>query len=640
MANKEIDRKIAVIFATDVVGYSKHMEYNETETIKSLKICEEILRSLFKKHQGRMFATGGDSFLAEFTSAVAAVNCAVEFQEEIQKKNKNDGEILNLQFRIGINSGDVAIDGNNLLGDGVNIAARLEALALPDGITISKVVHDFVQGKTDHKFQDLGVQQIKSNKFHAYDLLSEATAKRFSQKKFLNFPIIAFTSATLLIALSLAYFLFNMRSISDDTKIGQENILLVMPFTSISKEEEYAYITDSMLDFFVSALSGYDNLKILSKNTSNLVSKDYLNLDEIQDRYSVTHTLSGTVTISEENMRTNISLKDIKEDSVEVSSLRNTKTNDLFSVQDEFAIQTLQYFGIAAKERRSSYSDVTNLEELRLLHLASLEREKWSKNSFPVYENAVEQLYKLNPQGYSNNLTKAWKFHYKMRLGLCKIEDDQKNIGPTSCITKALKFAETAIEIDPNSADAYLAKGYFLATLYLLNRTTDRTLEWGGLERAALFAEKGYNLIENDPYQFGMAGEVFTLSNEFERGSLSFARLFELDNNPSNTFTTFYMIASFLNKDYPKVKELALHIISKEEVFNKKDIGYAYIFLIYATNFDNDEIMLKKYLKAFRELKEPYSREMWTSWGNPFNGVWPIEAGKITQVMDNLGWFQ
>ena len=85
---------------------------------------------------------------------------------------------------------------------------------------------------------------------------------------------------------------------------------------------------------------------------------------------------------------------------------------------------------------------------------------------------------------------------------------------------------------------------------------------------------------------------------------------------------------------------MALHIISKEEVFNKKDIGYAYIFLIYATNFDNDEIMLKKYLKAFRELKEPYSREMWTSWGNPFNGVWPTEAGKITQVMDNLGWFQ
>jgi len=182
MADEEIDRKIAVIFATDVVGYSKHMESNEKETIKSLKVCEKILRSLFKRHKGRLFATGGDSFLAEFNSAVAAVNCAVEFQQEIQKKNKNDDEILNLQFRVGINSGDVAIDGNNLLGDGVNIAARLEALALPDGVTVSKVVHDFVQGKTDYKFEDLGVQQIKSNKFHAYDLVSETTARRISQK--------------------------------------------------------------------------------------------------------------------------------------------------------------------------------------------------------------------------------------------------------------------------------------------------------------------------------------------------------------------------------------------------------------------------------------------------------------------------
>ena len=135
-----------------------------------------------------------------------------------------------MQFRIGINSGDVAIDGNNLLGDGVNIAARLEALVLPDGVTVSKVVHDFVQGKTDYSFQDLGVQQIKSNKFHAYDLVSETTARRISQKKFSSFAILAATSATLLVTLAVGYFLFNARSISDDTKIGQENILLVMPF--------------------------------------------------------------------------------------------------------------------------------------------------------------------------------------------------------------------------------------------------------------------------------------------------------------------------------------------------------------------------------------------------------------------------
>ena len=102
MPDEEIDRKIAVIFATDVVGYSKHMESNEKETIKSLKVCEKILRSLFKRHKGRLFATGGDSFLAEFNSAVAAVNCAVEFQQEIQKKTKTTMKslICNLELEL------------------------------------------------------------------------------------------------------------------------------------------------------------------------------------------------------------------------------------------------------------------------------------------------------------------------------------------------------------------------------------------------------------------------------------------------------------------------------------------------------------------------------------------------------------
>ena len=159
--NTEIDRKIAVIFATDVVGYSKHMEANESETVKNLRACEKLLREAFYKHKGRLFNTGGDSFLAEFPSAVAAVECAVEFQESIIKRNAFDETTVKLQFRIGINSGDVIKEKDNLLGDGVNIAARLEALAQINGITVSKVIYDFVKGKTQFEFNDIGIQKIK-----------------------------------------------------------------------------------------------------------------------------------------------------------------------------------------------------------------------------------------------------------------------------------------------------------------------------------------------------------------------------------------------------------------------------------------------------------------------------------------------
>ena len=178
MSEEEIERKIAVIFATDVVGYSKHMEADESSTIKNLRACEKILTALFEKHKGRLFNTGGDSFLAEFPSAVSAVECAVEFQKAIKDRNSSDDTSVKLEFRIGINSGDVVKEKENLLGDGVNIAARLEALAQTGGITLSKVIYDFVKGKTSHEFNDIGLQKVKQNEFHAYDLMLKNIPKR------------------------------------------------------------------------------------------------------------------------------------------------------------------------------------------------------------------------------------------------------------------------------------------------------------------------------------------------------------------------------------------------------------------------------------------------------------------------------
>ena len=155
--NTEIDRKIAVILVADVVGYSKHMERDENATIKSYSACEKILNELLNKYKGSVFNTGGDSVLVEFPSAVNAVECGVAFQNEIKKRNASDKTEIKLEYRIGINMGDVVNKDGNLIGDGVNIAARLEALAQTNGITISKSVYDFVVPKTKMTFNDLGV---------------------------------------------------------------------------------------------------------------------------------------------------------------------------------------------------------------------------------------------------------------------------------------------------------------------------------------------------------------------------------------------------------------------------------------------------------------------------------------------------
>ena len=171
MSSKEIERKIAVIFATDVVGYSDHMEKNENATLSSLRECTKILETLLENFGGRIFNTAGDSVLAEFPSAVEALDCAVKFQEQLKIRNTKEDPDIKLEYRIGISMGDVIKEKDNLLGEGVNIAARLESLAQKNGITISKTIYDLVHNKTSFKFNDLGIQKVKNNQFHAFDVL-------------------------------------------------------------------------------------------------------------------------------------------------------------------------------------------------------------------------------------------------------------------------------------------------------------------------------------------------------------------------------------------------------------------------------------------------------------------------------------
>ena len=170
MSDEVIDRKIAVILVADVVGYSKHMEKDEDATLKAYSECEKILKGLLDKRQGSIFNTAGDSVLAEFPSAVNAVECAVEFQNKIKERNQSTKTTTKLEYRIGINMGDVVSREGNLLGDGVNIAARLEALCQPNSVCISKSIYDLVVPKTKMTFNDLGIQKVKQNSFHAYDI--------------------------------------------------------------------------------------------------------------------------------------------------------------------------------------------------------------------------------------------------------------------------------------------------------------------------------------------------------------------------------------------------------------------------------------------------------------------------------------
>ena len=337
MSDEEIDRKIAVIFATDVVGYSKHMETDESETVKNLRACEKVLMGLFDKHKARLFNTGGDSFLSEFPSAVSAIECAVEFQNAIKERNASDKVTVKLEFRIGINSGDVIKEKGNLLGDGVNIAARLEALAQTGGITISKGVYDFVKGKTNFEFNDLGIQKIKQNEFHAFDLLLKKSQRRKLKNK--RSPNVAYVFVfVVLISSGFGFWLYsnNEASKNDAVVASDRPNILVLPFSSIGSEEN-KYISDGITDTLIGSLLQYDQLKIQPLSTSKYIFSQQLPNDQIMSNYGVNYIVDGNLQVQVNQLRLNAQLIDVKKNEVIWSKRFDFELDDLFEIQDKIS---------------------------------------------------------------------------------------------------------------------------------------------------------------------------------------------------------------------------------------------------------------------------------------------------------------
>ena len=163
MSEERVERRLAAILAADVVGYSRLMGADEEGTLAALKaILRELVDPRIVEHRGRIVKTTGDGLLVEFASVVDAVRCAVDVQRELAERNAEVPAATRIEFRVGINLGDIIIDGGDIFGDGVNVAARLETLAEPGGICVSRVVRDQVRDKLAFAFEDMGEQQVKN----------------------------------------------------------------------------------------------------------------------------------------------------------------------------------------------------------------------------------------------------------------------------------------------------------------------------------------------------------------------------------------------------------------------------------------------------------------------------------------------
>jgi len=475
MSAEEIERKVTVIFATDVVSYSKHVEIDESNTLKNLRSCEKILMELFAKHKGRLFNTGGDSFLAEFPSAVSAVECAVEFQQSITKRNSLADTSVKLEFRIGINSGDVIIEKGNLMGDGVNIAARLEALAQNNGISISKVIYDFVKGKTKYEFHDLGVQKVKQNEFHAFDILLANSQKRTLRTKSKSIsPIIgAFVGSVIIGVLSLIYFILipNQETIQNKSVGSSVPKILVSPINATGVSGDIISFANGVTESMISTFASYNGVRVLSSSTSNYSKKAKMTDQDIRDQYGVNYIIRGSIQVMGENARLNLQVSDLKASEITVAKKKDFNLQDIFKVQDELSNEILQDLsidlGVGAVQGSNWSEDFNSIEDFVLFLNWREEYRKFNKKS---YINALRILENLKPSYVDENVTvmvmEAWQVYQKLILKLSTDKDQD--------LERLSLIMDRAIELNPKSSDA-LAAGALIG-LDMLNKSCQEAI--------------------------------------------------------------------------------------------------------------------------------------------------------------------
>ena len=428
MANDTIIRKIAVIFATDVVGFTVLMQENENETLISLRACRDILDQLLEEHGGRIFNTAGDSVLAEFQSAVSAVVCATEFQKLVKQRNLSIPQKSQMRFRVGLNMGDVIIEGTNLYGDGVNNAARLEALSQPGGVSLSKTIHDFASKKVELAFSNLGSQKVKNTTLHAYDVIIDGLDER----------------------------VLEVSTGPEKTTESKPPTIAVMPFNNMSNDEEQEYFSDGVTEDIIANLSSWKSFPVISRNSTFSFKGQDIKSSEIAQKLGADYIVEGSIRRGGNKVRITANLVDTKDDQQVWSKRWDRTLDDIFEVQDEVSqeVATLILPALKGKEQDriktkppASFSAWDSYLKALAIYNAT-----WAGHDPDEAENAA--FLKLCDDAIAKdpNLCDAYVLKARRIYGNLYISENQNRRQENEKLFNDLSFK--AYSLDPNNPEA------------------------------------------------------------------------------------------------------------------------------------------------------------------------------------------
>ena len=346
MSPEKYKRRLTAIFSADVAEYSRLMGEDEAATVGTLTNYREIMADLIEQHRGRIVDSPGDNVLAEFASVVDAAQCAVAVQKEIQSRNTELPVARRMEFRIGINLGDVIEEGERIYGDGVNIAARLEALADPGGICISKTAFDHIESKLPLGYEYIGEQSVKNitKPVSAYKVLMDprvTTSGEIEKKRemppWIKKAAIAAGISIIIIFMALGIWSFFLGGRLSKPATGGKASIVVLPFTNMSDDPEQGYFSDGITEELINALAKVEGLKVISKTSAFSYKGKDVNLRTIGEKLKVANVLEGSVRKSGNKLRITAQLINVADDTHLWSETYDRKMKDVFDIQDEIS---------------------------------------------------------------------------------------------------------------------------------------------------------------------------------------------------------------------------------------------------------------------------------------------------------------
>ena len=369
-----MERKLAAILAADVVGYSRLMGIDEEGTLKALTAHREVVDGLIVAHHGRVFSSAGDSVVAEFPSAVEAINCAVEIQQGIAERNEPVPKDRRLEFRIGINIGDVMAERGSLFGDGVNVAARIQELAAPGGICVARNVYDQVRQKVGMAFESLGEHRVKNiaEPVMILRVMMDATAapSRVARRRFslysMRRAIGALALVLVLAGAAAAAWHFYSR---DKPAASSVPAIAVLPFDNLSRDADLDYFSDGATEDIITMLSRSPELTVMARNSSFVYKGKAVDVRQIGRELGVQYVLEGSVRKDADKVRIVAQLIDARNGQHVWAERFDGANSDPWVLQDDVAAKIVASLGgDDGQVRRAEYKvawgkDTANLEE-------------------------------------------------------------------------------------------------------------------------------------------------------------------------------------------------------------------------------------------------------------------------------------